>query len=114
MSDAQTLDVLNRFNAAFLRHEPALLDELVAEDCAVENTDGKRHEGRAASLALWKGIAGSRDAEFEPEEITASGDRGVIRWRLRWGPTEAESVRGVNLMRLRDGLIVEAMGYVKG
>ena len=54
------------------------------------------------------------DANFETEEIWTAGDRAVIRWRLRWGPTEAESVRGVNLMKVRDGLIVEGMGYVKG
>jgi hypothetical protein len=33
---------------------------------------------------------------------------------LRWGPTEAESVRGLNLMKVRDGLIVDGMGHVKG
>jgi hypothetical protein len=31
-----------------------------------------------------------------------------------WGPDRANSVRGVNLMRVRDGRIVEAQGYVKG
>jgi hypothetical protein len=38
----------------------------------------------------------------------------VIRWRFRWGDDNASSVRGVNLMRVRDGLIVEGRGYVKG
>jgi cellulose synthase/poly-beta-1,6-N-acetylglucosamine synthase-like glycosyltransferase len=38
----------------------------------------------------------------------------VIRWRLRWGEGESNSVRGVNVMRVRDGLIVEALGYSKG
>ncbi|WP_433251309.1 nuclear transport factor 2 family protein [Streptosporangium sp. CA-135522] len=118
MSDETTIAIMNRFNEAFLRHDPSLLDGLVAEDCVVENTgpgpDGSRHVGREACLALWSGIASSRDSEFEPEEIWAAGDRAVIRWRLRWGPGAADSVRGVNLMRLRDGLIVEAMGYVKG
>jgi hypothetical protein len=39
-------------------------------------------------------------------------DRAIIAWRLHRegsGP-----VRGVNLMRTRDGQIVEARGYVKG
>jgi hypothetical protein len=31
-----------------------------------------------------------------------------------WGPEPMDSVRGVNLMRVRDGRIVEAQGYVKG
>ncbi|WP_018351799.1 nuclear transport factor 2 family protein [Longispora albida] len=113
MPDA-AIDIMHRFNEAFLRHDPAILAGLVAEDCVIENTDGTRHAGRAACLALWSGIAGAADTEFEPEEVWAAGDRAVIRWRLRWGPGLAESFRGVNLMRVRDGLIVEAMGYVKG
>jgi hypothetical protein len=37
-----------------------------------------------------------------------------ILWRFHWGPGRESSVRGVNLMRVRDGRIVEALGYVKG
>ena len=50
----------------------------------------------------------------ESQSIIARGDRGEIRWRLVWGPERASSVRGVNLMRVRDGRIIEAQGYVKG
>jgi len=39
------------------------------------------------------------------------GDRAVIRWRFNFG--RGESVRGVNLMHVRDGRIVEALGYAK-
>ncbi|WP_119269015.1 nuclear transport factor 2 family protein [Taklimakanibacter deserti] len=109
--------ILERFNQVFLTHDPAALSELVAEDCVIENTnpapDGSRHEGKAACIALWTHIATMADAHFEPETIIARGDRGEIRWRLVWGPDRASSVRGVNLMRVRDGRIVEALGYVK-
>jgi len=40
--------------------------------------------------------------------------RRKTRSRYRWGDGAEDSVRGVNLMRVRGGLIVEAMGYVKG
>ena len=40
-------------------------------------------------------------------------DRAIILWRFCWGEGEQNSVRGVNLMRVRDGLIVEGRGYVK-
>jgi hypothetical protein len=43
-----------------------------------------------------------------------TGERAIIRWRLWWGQGEHNSVRGVNLMRLQNGLIVEGLGYVKG
>jgi hypothetical protein len=46
------------------------------------------------------------------EETFVAGDRATIRWRL-W-MADGNSLRGVNLMRVADGRIVEAMGYVKG
>ncbi len=114
----QTESILQRFNQVFLTHDPAALEVLVADDCVIENTqpapDGARHEGKAACVALWTQIATMPGAHFEPEGIIARGDRGEIRWRLVWGPDRTSSVRGANLMRVRDGRIVEARGYVKG
>jgi ketosteroid isomerase-like protein len=112
-----TAVILERFNRVFLSHDPEALADLVAEDCVIENTgpapNGSRHEGKAACLALWARIATMPGAHFEPETIIARGDRGEVRWRLVWGPDHGNSVRGVNLMRVRDGRIVEALGYVK-
>jgi hypothetical protein len=113
-----TAEIMRRFNEAFLTHDPGLLPPLVAEDCVIENTapapNGQRVVGRAACLELWQGIAANRAAHFELEEVHAAEDRAIIRWRYRWGEGDENSVRGVNLMRVRGGLIVEAMGYVKG
>lgn len=117
-SSAATLALMQGFNAAFVEHRPELLAPLVGEDCVIENTvpapDGERFVGRDACLALWSGLAASPDACFESEDIEAYGERAILRWRYRWGDDEASSVRGVNLMRVRDGRIVEALGYVKG
>ena len=111
-----TADIMQRFNDVFQNHDPSGLAALVAEDCVIENTvpapDGARYEGRDACVALWSGIATSPGTRFDLEETFVAGDRAIIRWRYWWG--EGNSVRGVNLMRVRDGLIVEAMGYVKG
>jgi hypothetical protein len=112
-----TRTLLDRFNRAFETHCPDDLDALIGEGCVLENTapapDGARYEGREACLAFWKGIASSANLAFEAEEIWAADDRGIIRWRLRWSPAEADQVRGVNIMRVRDGRIVEGLGYVK-
>jgi ketosteroid isomerase-like protein len=110
--------ILRCFNDVFMSHEPAGLADLVAENCVIENTepapDGSRHEGKEACIALWTRIATLPTAHFELEGIIARGDRGEIRWRLVWGEDRAtQSVRGVNLMRVRNGRIVEAQGYVK-
>jgi hypothetical protein len=114
----RTAEILTRFDQVFLSHDPTALQVLVAEDCVIENTqpapDGSRHEGKSACIELWTRIATNPDISFETECIVARGDRGEIRWRLRWGPDHADSVRGVNLMRVRDGQVVEALGYVKG
>jgi ketosteroid isomerase-like protein len=117
MSDIGISAVIRRFNQAFVEHDPALLAELVGEDCVMEAIepapDGARYEGRAACLAFWEALAGDRGTQFEPEEVTVAGDRATIRWRYRFGDGDADSVRGVNLMRVQDGVIVEALGYSK-
>lgn len=113
-----TRDIMERFHNAFENHRPGDLDDLIAEDCVLENTapapDGQRFEGREACLAFWKRVASSTNLIFNAEEIWAGEDRGMIRWHLRWGEQENDRVRGVNLIRIREGKIIEARGYVKG
>jgi hypothetical protein len=70
--------------------------------------------GRDECVALWRRIATTAGTSFELEDVIVTGDRAIILWRFRWGPGDESSVRGVNLMRVRDGRIVEALGYVKG
>src|SRR5712691_11953770 len=112
-----TADVIDQFNHAFVSHDPAALAGLIGDDCVMEAIqpapDGARDEGRAACLVFWRALAEDLTTQFEPEEVTVAGERATIRWRYRFGDAPADSVRGVNLMRLRDGLIVEALGYSK-
>jgi ketosteroid isomerase-like protein len=114
---SQTLQIIQRFNQAFLQHDASLLDDLIAEDCVMESVepapDGTRYVGRKACLEFWQKLAHNRDGAFADEEIVAIDDRAIILWRYRFGPGLSKSVRGVNVMRVRDGLIVEALGYVK-
>jgi hypothetical protein len=110
-----TAALMDRFNAVFLRNDPAALPRMISEDCVIEKInpapDGSRCVGRDACVALWTEIATGPGTRFDLEETFAMGDRAIIRWRF-WSD-ETTSIRGVNLMRVRDGLIVEAMGYVK-
>lgn len=111
----ETSEIMRRFNEAFLRHEPALLRDLVAEDCVMESIqpapNGTRYEGYDVCLAFWQALAADPVAYFEVEDTVVMGDRATIRWRFNFG--DGGSVRGVNLMRVRDGRIVEALGYSK-
>lgn len=114
---ATTAELMRRFNEVFQRHDPTVLPALVAANCVIENTqpapNGARIVGRDACVALWTEIATTPGTRFDLEDTETIGDRAVIRWRMWWGDGETNSVRGVNLMRVRDGLIVEALGYVK-
>jgi ketosteroid isomerase-like protein len=114
---SQTLKIMQQFNRAFVQHDASLLDDLIAEDCVMESVepapDGTRYVGRKACLEFWQKLANNRDGAFADEDIVAMDERAIIRWRYRFGPGLSKSVRGVNVMRVRDGLIVEALGYVK-
>lgn len=114
---SQTLQILQRFNQAFVQYDASLLEDLIGEDCVMESVepapDGTRFVGRSACLAFWQKLANNRDGAFTAEDIVAFGEHGFIRWRYRFGPELSQSVRGVNVMRVSDGLIVEALGYVK-
>lgn len=109
--------MIDQFNQAFLRHDADLLVHLVAFDCVMESVtpapDGTRYEGREACLAFWQALAVDASSSFEPEEVVVMGDRATIRWRFRFGEEVENSVRGVNLMQVRDGKVVEALGYTK-
>lgn len=115
MKATGTAEIMNQFNKAFLEHEPALLEDLIAPDCVMESIqpapDGTRYEGHDACLAFWQALAADRAAYFEVEDTVAMGDRAIIRWRFHFG--DGGSLRGANLMRVRDGQIVEALGYSK-
>ncbi|MEV7189767.1 nuclear transport factor 2 family protein [Kitasatospora sp. NPDC093102] len=117
MPPRTTAAVIDRFNYAFVHHEPDVLDDLVGEHCVMEAIqpapDGDRHEGREACLAFWRALAADHTTQFQPEDIAVAGDRATIRWRYRFGDEPTDSVRGVNLMRVEDGRIVEALGYSK-
>ena len=111
-----TAELMDRFNEVFLSHDPAPLRDMIAEDCVIEKIDaaqnGDRCVGRDACVALWTAIATAPGTHFDLEETFAMGDRAIIRWRF-WS-NDTTSTRGVNLMRVRNGQIIEAMGYVKG
>lgn len=117
MPQRTTAEVIDRFNHAFVHHAPEVLDDLIAEDCVMEAIqpapDGERVEGRQACLAFWRALADDRATRFGPEDVWVDGDRATILWRYRFGDGPEDSVRGVNLMRVRDGRIVEALGYSK-
>ena len=117
---AATLDVIDRFNETFNRHDVDGIMELMTGDVIFENTspspDGERYEGQAAVRTFWEQLfASSPNAHFAAEDISAGGDRCTVRWRYTWSNADGSGhVRGVDVFRVRDGKVAEKLSYVKG
>lgn len=111
--DKQTGSIVNRFKDAFQTHDPRGLSDITAEDCVLETPDGARYEGREACVAFWSGVASDKNIQFDEERIDILGERALIFWRLPLENGKAGYVRGVNIIHVRDGKIVETRGYVK-
>jgi uncharacterized protein (TIGR03086 family) len=112
---------LARFSAAFGSGDVDAIMALMTDDCVFESTgpapDGERREGAAAVRKVWEQLFGeTRDALFTEEESFVTGDRAVLRWRFTWTEPDGTPgrVRGVDVIRLRDGRVAEKLSYVKG
>ncbi|OLF14361.1 hypothetical protein BLA60_04335 [Actinophytocola xinjiangensis] len=112
-----TADTIARFNRAFQERDATLLMDLIAPDCVMESVqpapNGTRYEGYDASFGSWKALIDDTASHFEVEDVHSGDGWALIRWRYVWGPGVDDSVRGVNVMRVVDGRIVEAAGYSK-
>jgi len=112
---------LTAFSAAFGSGDVDAIMALMSDDCVFESTgpapDGVRRVGADEVRAVWVELfGGTRDAAFTEEESFCSGERGVLRWRFTWTEDDgtAGHVRGVDVLRFRDGLVAEKLSYVKG
>ena len=116
-----TTAALSEFSAAFGSGDVDAIMALMTDDVVFESTgpapDGERVEGAEAVRAVWVQLFGeTADAQFTEEESFAAGDRGVLRWRFSWTEPDGSPghVRGVDVLRFRDGLVAEKLSYVKG
>ena len=111
--DKQTSSIVDRFREAFQKHDPSGLSDITAEDCLLETPDGARFEGREACVTFWSGVASDKNIQFEEERVDIVGDRALIFWRLPLDNGNTRYLRGVNIIHVRDGKIVETRGFVK-
>ena len=111
------LDLMDRFTAALNSRDIDVVLALVTDDVVFESTspapDGARYEGRDAVRQIWgQMLAETPHARFSVEEQFSDGvARAVVRWRYDWGEGH---VRGVDIIRVRDGRVAESLAYVKG
>ena len=119
-ASGSALDVVQRFNDAINRHDPAAVAALLTDDTVFENTapapDGTRIAGKAAVAAYWeKWFVSNPDAKFDAEDVVVAGDRVTVQWiyrKMRDG--KPWHLRGMDLLTVRDGKIAAKLAYVKG
>jgi ketosteroid isomerase-like protein len=113
----ETADTVGRFNAAFQRRDKVALAGLVHEDCVMVSAqpapDGTPYVGKDACLGFWGDLMDDAATVFEIEQVLCDGEWATVRWRFRFGSTDAESVLGVNVTRVSDGRVIEQLGYAK-
>jgi ketosteroid isomerase-like protein len=110
------VDVVEAFGEAWAAHDLDAALTMITDDCVFDATgpapDGQSFVGPDAIRIAWQPIFDDPTSRFEPEEtFGTTQDRVVQRWRYRW---DGGHVRGVDVFRVRDGLIAEKLSYVKG
>ncbi|MEU8081318.1 nuclear transport factor 2 family protein [Catellatospora citrea] len=107
--------LVDAFNGAWNDHDLEAALDLCTADVVFESTnpapDGVRHDGRDEVREAWRPVFEQLSGRFDIEELTIAGDLVVQRWRYDWGTGH---VRGVDVIRVRDGRIAEKLSYVKG
>ncbi|MCH8940338.1 MAG: nuclear transport factor 2 family protein, partial [Chloroflexi bacterium] len=88
---AAPIEAVNRFNEAFALRDVDAIMAAMTEDCVFESTggrtprDGWRFEGQEDVQSLWEEFfSGSITSTFTTEEMTATGERCLVRWSYDW------------------------------
>lgn len=112
-----TAKTIGLFNDAFQRRDKDALADLVHEDCLMVSAqpapDGTAYVGKEACVAFWADLLDDETTTFEVQHVFSDGEWAAVRWRYRFGPTDAESVLGVNVTRVSGGRVLEQLGYTK-
>lgn len=120
-SVVDAVQLVTEFNAALNARDVDGMMRRMTPDCIFENTypppDGMRFTGQTQVRAFWQDFFNSASqAEIKIEEIFALNERCVMLWTYYWATPDGNAghIRGVDVYRLRDGLIAEKLSYVKG
>ena len=112
----QTLTTIELFNEAFNGHDLEAVVKLMTHDIVFENTSGGHFEGQDAVRAvLTRAFELMSAGWFDTDDMFVAGDRCVVLWTYRFNKVDPQRgyVRGVDVFRVRDGLVAEKFSYVK-
>ena len=108
-------------NEAWNRGDAAALERLLHPECVLATAfpapAGERREGKSAVLDLAeRDFSRGRRAIREVKDLYGMGNRAVLHWQLK--PSSPDftlpPLRGVDLIKVQAGLILEILSYCKG
>jgi ketosteroid isomerase-like protein len=115
------LRVVLAFNEALNRQDVEGMKQLLSDDCVFESADpapdGAAYDGKEPIAQYWRDFFRKvPQAQIKIEDAYGFGDQCVKRWRYQGGDADAqtEQMRGVDIVKVKDGLICELFSYVKG
>ena len=115
------MTLLDRFAAAWNRHDLDALMSMMTDDCVFEasagpQVDGQRSEGNPAVRAAFAAVFEAfHDAQWANARHFIAGDRGVSEWTFigTQGDGKRVEVNGCDLFTLRDGKIAVKNSFRK-
>ncbi|HKT79276.1 MAG TPA: nuclear transport factor 2 family protein [Vicinamibacterales bacterium] len=121
VSEADLLELLNRFADAWNRHDLDALMSMMADDCVFEasagsQVDGQRSEGKPAVRAAYAAVFDAfPDAHWAAPRHFVTGNRGVSEWTFTGTHKDGKRVEvtGCDLFTFRDGKIAIKNSYRK-
>lgn len=118
---AGAFELLDRFAAAWNRHDVDALMSMMTDDCVFDASAGpevvgQRSEGRLAVRAAFAAVFDAfHDAHWAGCRHFIAGDRGVSEWTFTGTRTDGTRVEvaGCDLFTFRDGRIAVKNSYRK-
>lgn len=113
---------LEEWMAAWNKRDIEGVLALVADDAVFEHWSGMRVTGRERLRAVWGDwFAEDETISFELEDLFTGedGERAILRWTLHARSRERETAglpesrRGLDVLRMENGLVVEKLTYSK-
>jgi ketosteroid isomerase-like protein len=107
-----------RFTEAFNRDDLEEVLSLMAEDAVYDEFDGRRHAGKAAIRAAFepqfRGDFGRIRFATEDLFVDEASGKALVRWRCEIDKAGRRRFwRGLDILHVRDGLVVEKHTYAK-
>lgn len=121
LSREEILNAIRKWNQAWKRFDLEGVLDLMHEEVVFENWTGGRAVGKAGLRQAWQPWFARGDFRFIEEDLFVDevAQKVLFSWLLEWPCPEKghegqlERRRGVDVMHLRDGKIIDKLTYSK-